>query len=180
VDGGFNSKLHDDTTEFINQSASVDGYLGLLIHIPLHKPYGYCKDDPVKLETNGYVVWQNMISESRSLELVASLGPTFVFSGHDHEGCWTTYDIQRKTFTRGLMNQDHFVDRGGQVSGKLLSKNFVQHITVRSVMAEYGGFIGLFEINGDQYAYHECSFFTHQIIWTTLIVDIIAAPMLLL
>lgn len=58
----------------------------LLTHIPLHKPPGYCVDNPdISYSSDGTIIWQNMLSPALSDYLLNQVNPLFVFNGHDHE-----------------------------------------------------------------------------------------------
>lgn len=108
-------------------------------HIPLHKPAHVCVDEPKVFTTDGsgdvfrggIVYSQNTLSTNATEFLLNYMKPEFVFVGHDHEGC--VYDHATR-------------------DGKS-----VREYTLRSIMGDFSGYIGLFEItksNNGAYEYH--------------------------
>jgi len=89
----------------------------LLTHIPLYKPKGVCFDDPeIWTSSNGIVYKQNVLSQDVTNFLLSELRPKFIFTGHDHYGCFYTHNKDSSEYT------------------------------VRSVMGDFGGHLLLLEI----------------------------------
>jgi len=83
----------------------------------MHKPAGVCIDSPnIVYNALGHVVQQNFLSEKTSQNILRNIQPIFIFTGHDHEGC---------DYTHPEGSREH---------------------TIRSVMGDYSGNAGLFEI----------------------------------
>jgi len=71
------------------------------------------------------VTQQNMLSPSASVRILDKLRPRYIFNGHDHVGCAYLHEVKASSY----------------------GPAYVAHeITVRSMMAEYGGHAELFEI----------------------------------
>lgn len=127
--------------------------------------------------------------------ILAGLQPRFVFSGHDHEGCYTAHEYSGsdgdsfRTFSGLTENgwrfhapttarQHAFTMKAVAATGitnKLEPRRpiITNDITVRSTMAEFGGNLGMFEVrrNGDafDYAYSSCPFVNHIALWVLLV-----------
>ena len=181
LDGGSDLRLFNQTREFIDELArsTADAKnLILFSHIPFYKPRGVCVDGPdLEQKYDGTChSWQHMLSEENSTRLLWTLKPAVIFSGHDHEGCWSTYTPRTGERTSGLRVGNKNYQRERDVMWSRQNHLSTYDITVRSVMAEFGGYLGLFEFDGrDRYAYHECAYYTHNPIWAMLIIDTIAA-----
>lgn len=125
-----------------------------MLHIPLYKRPGICADDP-KFEKNDYAVVteQTMMTDVTTNTILERLKPAFIFSGHDHEGCEFTHNIPNTNDT-------------------------AQEYTVRSMMGDYGGVTGLFEIvpsaNGTyDFHFHYCPFIPLQYVSVVIIFNIV-------
>jgi hypothetical protein len=114
-------------------------------HIPLHKDAHVCVDVPrvwmtdgtQDIHKGGYVYSQNTLSTNATDFILNGLRPKFVFVGHDHEGC--IYDHPSK------------------------SGDIIREYTLRSMMGDYSGYIGLFEISRSsdgnfQYHFQYCPY----------------------
>ncbi|KAJ2335415.1 hypothetical protein GGI00_001371, partial [Coemansia sp. RSA 2681] len=66
----------------------------LFSHIPLHKQDVDCVASPKTRHHNGFVEYQDYLSPSTSAFLLHCLAPTFVLSGHDHNGCQAAHSIK--------------------------------------------------------------------------------------
>jgi hypothetical protein len=117
--------------------------------------------------SQSFVRWQNMLTPESTNQLLADLRPDVVLSGHDHNGCMSThlYSLNASVGLRfaqsGLMSvEDHatyaeILDdypswTGAIQTDRLTSKHpgmkHAWEITMRSSMAEFGGDLGLFEV----------------------------------
>ncbi|CAG8530248.1 1925_t:CDS:2 [Paraglomus occultum] len=189
VDGpAWDEALRSETWAFLNELAAErerDNYktpLVLLTHIPLHKEAGLCVDEPLVLyDEFNHIIEQNHFTSNATDFILTKLRPRFIFAGHDHRGCDVTYDVTwskeedkgeptvKAYRTRDYRKSERDDDQGDSLSAR--------EVTLRSVMAEFGGNAGLFEIryrNGAfQYAYQNCPFVTNHIPWIIMILDAI-------
>ena len=104
IDGARFERFHNETLEFLDQCRgdhlstrdSKDGKpLIVLDHIPLYKPRGNCHDAPkIEKDSEGYIETQTMLS-LKSSHLILSFGPTWIFNGHDHNGCFYEHRMER-------------------------------------------------------------------------------------
>lgn len=134
LDGPAVGPYQDETFEFLRrvQFESYNGSTVLLTHIPLYKQPGVCQDAPhTEYYFNGAIKEQNHLSYESSIRLLRSAfsdGGGIILTGHDHEGCATSYTV-------GARATDLIIEPGlGGV---------IPEITVRSVMGEFGGNAGL-------------------------------------
>lgn len=151
--GGRYPKAHETTWATVDEARHMAANESLVplvfLHIPLHKDAGVCVDPPLtRLGYGGAVDKQNMLTPETSAALLERLAfPPFIFNGHDHEGCR--------------------VEHPGGVS----------EVTVRSVMAEYGGNVGLFEATWEggkwRYAYRDCPFVDHVVVKVVVIAAVV-------
>lgn len=113
----------------------------LFTHIPLYKEkQPHCGDEYMleRLDENGYVHEQTMLTPETSKYILDELKPLFIFNGHDHHGC-----SYKHNNTVGTMEY-----------------------TVRTIMGDHGGYFGLFEFVKDNssenaaysYQFKSCSF----------------------
>lgn len=138
------------------------GQTVLAIHIPLFKPEGICFDGPMfkYYEGGARIRSQNhltLTSTNRLLKAVFANGlPGFVLTGHDHEGCLTSY-VKNK-------NGEYTAVAG-------LQPGTIQEATVRSIMGEFGGNTGLLSGTYDDvlgewvFEYSLCPFFVQHLWW---------------
>jgi len=140
----------------------------MMTHIPLHKETFEEKNDEnifapkrslelcaersyTRFTSSGHIDTQNMLLPNSSQTILEEVAPTFVFTGHDHDGC-----IYR--------HNDHTVE-----------------YTIRSMMGGFGGYAGLFEIRRNpssdpqpfSYYYTPCSFVGTTSTTVTFIVSIV-------
>lgn len=103
--------------------------------------------------------------ENSSSLLLQMMKPRFIFNGHDHNGCYSFHD--------GI---------GNVVKTQLpLETNYSTgafEITLRSFMAEFQGYSGMFEIhqssNGEYvYSVQTCGFWYHLTVWFVVIGSIV-------
>ncbi|KAI1643357.1 hypothetical protein F4815DRAFT_432912 [Daldinia loculata] len=162
--------LQDKTYAFVNDiinTATAVEYQGqftlVLTHIPLYKPDGVCVDAPFfDFHPGGGVKEQNHLSADASrgfLEGIFGLNgdPSapghgmgrkgVVLNGHDHEGCDTYHYINQTE--EGDERQWRVTRWPTARTGELPGKPGVpglREITVRSMMAMYGGNAGLLSV----------------------------------
>ncbi|KAL1922263.1 uncharacterized protein VTP21DRAFT_9802 [Calcarisporiella thermophila] len=129
----------------------------LLTHVPLYKKEGLCVDAPLTWrDSNNFIIEQNMLSANASDFLLRHLKPTIIFAGHDHAGCDIAHVLSSNS-------TDAFP------TGAISSEHGVREVTVRSVMAEFGGSAGLFEMKSDgSWNYAKCEFVTDRVVWIAL------------
>ncbi|CAG8577498.1 14779_t:CDS:2 [Acaulospora morrowiae] len=175
VDGpAQNEQLRSETWSFLDALAEErereDHQIPLILstHIPLYKREGLCVDGPMTLlDEHDFIKEQNHLSQNASRFILTKLKPKFIFAGHDHEGCDVTYVIRtnegredsveayktsdfemRKKEILGVNTSPFFDDEGIDWFGGVDEKTWVvREVTVRSVMGEFGGNAGLFEIH---------------------------------
>ncbi|AGO11667.1 AaceriADL110Wp [[Ashbya] aceris (nom. inval.)] len=149
---------------------NFSGTTVLLTHVPFHKPAGLCHDAPeTRYYPPGYerepykaglLRSQNLLSQDvtdRVLSLIFANGkPGVILTGHDHEGCDTAYS--------------RAPDGSWSAQPSSARTPDVRELTVRSVMAQYGGNVGLLRGSFDpatatwQWTYSLCPF-AHQAVW---------------
>jgi predicted phosphohydrolase len=140
----------------------------MMTHIPLHKEdysekhYENILTSQKKLElcvdrsyttlnNAGHIDVQNMLQPESTQTILKEFNPAFVFNGHDHEGCIYRHNEQTVEYT------------------------------IRSMMGEFGGYAGMFEIRRNpvsdpqpfSYFYTPCSFVSTTATTITFIVAVI-------
>jgi thiamine transporter ThiT len=172
IDASAEKELRRKTWDHMNNlsetSQNMNMPLIMMTHIPLHKEsYGsenfknlYAREKRLELCTdrsytatnsNGHVEVQNMLEPSSSRAILDRFKPAFIFNGHDHDGC-----IYRH------------------------NENTVEY-TIRSMMGEFGGYAGLFEIRRNpptdpqpfSYYYTPCPFVSTTMTTITFVVVIV-------
>ncbi|KAI0538899.1 hypothetical protein GGR58DRAFT_274099 [Xylaria digitata] len=198
-----NQSLQDDTYAFINaiiHTSSAVEYKGhftlILTHMPLYKPEGVCVDPPFfDFHEGGGVKEQNQLSADASrgfLEGIYGLngdanapaGGTgrrgVILNGHDHEGCDTYHFINQSLPADERRWQVGHWDaaRNDQLPGKPRLPG-IREITVRSMMADFGGNAGLLSLWFDQdawewkYEFANCALGRQYYWWFVHIFDLI-------
>ncbi|KAI3324665.1 hypothetical protein HD806DRAFT_51602 [Xylariaceae sp. AK1471] len=198
-----NQSLQDDTYAFINaviHTASAVEFEGhftiVLTHMPLYKPEGICVDPPFfDFHESGGVKEQNQLSADASrgfLEGIYGLsgdpnapaGGTgrrgLILNGHDHEGCDTYHFINQS-----LQGDERRWQVGrwenariDQLPGKPGLPG-MREITVRSMMADFGGNAGFLSVWFDQdswewkYEFATCELGRQYYWWFVHVFDII-------
>ncbi|KAG5437617.1 hypothetical protein PCANB_000654 [Pneumocystis canis] len=128
--------LHQETLDFLEQIGKEQIPTVLLTHLPLYKRKGLCTDPPyVKYYENDKTIReQNHLSENSSNLILSKLFTLehggVIITGHDHEGC----DCIRTLNDQGIWIVKRFNNE----------KEGIREITVRSMMAQYGGYSGVF------------------------------------
>jgi len=164
LDSSMDKDLQSNSWDHVRGLASAQAPVILLTHIPMHKPSGYCADGPqIIVDAQGYVSQQNFLSEETTQVILEEISPIFVFTGHDHVGC----------------NYIH-------------TNNKTTEHTVRSMMGDFSGNAGLFEIERTEevdrkidfkYSFTVCQFVQLQFLSAYIICGIlwmISLPMYLI
>ncbi|KAI1202908.1 hypothetical protein F5X97DRAFT_192309 [Nemania serpens] len=198
-----NQSLQDDTYAFINaviQTSTAVEFNGhftiVLTHMPLYKPEGVCVDAPFfDFHEGGGVKEQNQLSADASrgfLEGIYGLsgnanapaGGTgrrgVILNGHDHEGCDTYHYINQSV--PGDERQWNIsrwdAARNDRLPGRPGLPG-IREITVRSMMADFGGNAGLLSVWFDQnswewkYEFANCELGRQYYWWFVHVFDII-------
>ncbi|KAI8622947.1 hypothetical protein F5Y19DRAFT_29350 [Xylariaceae sp. FL1651] len=195
--------LQDNTYAFINaviHTASAVEFKGhftlVLTHMPLYKPEGVCVDSPFfDFHEGGGVKEQNQLSADASrgfLEGIYGLNGDsnapangrgrrgVILNGHDHEGCDIYHyinqtlqgDERRWQVTSWDTAQTNHLPEKPELPG-------IREITVRSMMADFGGNAGLLSIWFDEdswewkYEFATCALGRQYYWWFVHIFDLI-------
>ncbi|CAO3563031.1 unnamed protein product [Mortierella alpina] len=153
--------LRAQTWQFVEDAAKIKernptDKIVLLTHIPFHKEQGICVDPPdIRTHWDSTIIEQTMLTPNTTSWLLNHLRPDFVLNGHDHYGC----DVTHIRVVPAAADQDHGGDHTtpslwvayatASLSPHDLASESpvkVREITQRSMMAEFGGYSGLFEI----------------------------------
>ncbi|KAF9940628.1 hypothetical protein BGZ67_007266 [Mortierella alpina] len=156
--------LRAQTWQFVEDAAKIKerhprDKIVLLTHIPFHKEKGICVDPPdIRTHWDSTIIEQTMLTPNTTSWLLNHLRPDFVLNGHDHYGCDVTHI---RVNSDPQEPQDHTAslwvayDTASLSQQDLASKPArVREITQRSMMAEFGGYSGLFEIRQSPKARH--------------------------
>ncbi|KAG0198888.1 hypothetical protein BGX28_007726 [Mortierella sp. GBA30] len=201
--------LRIQTWQFVQEAALIKernprDKIVLLTHIPFHKEKGVCIDPPdIRTHWDSTIIEQTMLTSNTTNWILDHLRPDFVLNGHDHHGCDVTHvrdwdDARgqvswRAHATESLSPQDHpaAVQQLKQDKQHSLRENqdsvkvMVREVTQRSMMAEFGGYSGLFEARLSstapqqstdhtlEYHYTACGFFRDIFVWTVIITDMV-------
>lgn len=168
LDGPPQDSAREETEKFLRglQNDNFEGPTVLLSHLPLYKPSGICKDGPyMKFYEDGRLEEQNHMSAESShlvLSIFSSQYGGIILTGHDHEGCVSSYDADLK------------VQKGVEPG------SFVVEATVRSVMGEFGGNAGIVtgvwneQLGRLDFRYSLCRFQVQHIWWATQVMNCLA------
>lgn len=204
-----NTKLQDDTYYFINKvidTASAVEFEGqftvIMTHIPLHKDEGICVDAPYfdfhDDDEGGGVREQYMLSYDASkgfLEGMLGMSPNpaaahtgrgrpgVILNGHDHAGC-DTYHFANQTDDTPPEDRRWQARRwaDANANARIVGADGVpgvREITVRSMMGDFGGNVGLFSAWFDttewkwKYEYVACPLGKQHIWWVVHVVDVV-------
>ncbi|RHZ86240.1 hypothetical protein Glove_53g92 [Diversispora epigaea] len=194
IDGpAWDEQLRYKTWSFLDELAEEreqENYqtpLILLMHIPIFKKEGLCVDGPMTVvDEHKFIIEQNHLSYNASKFILTKLKPKFIFAGHDHEGCDITHVIHMNDdgeYSLKAYRTFDFEARKKEFDYSDGDKTWIiREITVRSVMGEFGGNAGLFEIHKKtkddgneefEYNYSSCPFVINHIPWVIIITDII-------
>ncbi|KAL5594811.1 hypothetical protein BROUX41_001718 [Berkeleyomyces rouxiae] len=202
-----NSKLQDDTYTFINDiigtssAVEFEGHFSIVMtHIPLLKEEGICVDSPFfdfYDGDDGGIREQNMLSYDASKGFLEGLlgmsgdpeaankglgRPGVILSGHDHAGC-DTYHFINQTDDTPIEKRRWAARRWKNATESNITgaegHPGVREITVRSMMGDFGGNVGLFSAWFDteewkwKYEYVACPLGKQHIWWIVHIVDLV-------
>jgi len=166
---GLQTQTWDHLTNLSATSKANDMPLILMTHIPLHKDTFndeknyqnlWTKERKLELcaersytsyDSNGHIDVQNMLLPESTNTILQNIQPSFVFNGHDHDGCIYRHNEQTVEYT------------------------------IRSMMGEFGGYAGMFEIRRNpasdsqrfSYYYTPCPFVSTTTTTVTFIVAIV-------
>ncbi|KAK3831016.1 MAG: hypothetical protein J3R72DRAFT_455334 [Linnemannia gamsii] len=200
--------LRGQTWEFLQEASALkeansQDKILLLTHIPFHKEQGICVDPPdIRVHSDNTIIEQTMLTPNTTQWILNNLRPDFVLNGHDHYGCdvthvlahgqesWTAFattDLTSASSTISSQPQEEQVVQPKEEEDLQQQKQptrKVREVTQRSMMAEFNGYSGLFEIktptttsseNNDDLEFHytACGFFNDLQVWTVIVTDII-------
>ncbi|KAG0293093.1 hypothetical protein BGZ97_005417 [Linnemannia gamsii] len=171
----------------------------LLTHIPFHKEQGICVDPPdIHVHWDNTIIEQTMLTPNTTQWILNTLRPDFVLNGHDHYGCdvihtfhhdqdtWIASATDLSSPTQPLQEVQREEE---ETKEQIQPARRVREITQRSMMAEFGGYSGLFEIktpvNGHEekdleFRYTACGFFNDLQVWIVIITDLVVVILWLL
>ncbi|KAF9960503.1 hypothetical protein BGZ72_006728 [Mortierella alpina] len=148
--------LRAQTWQFVEDAARIkernpSDKIVLLTHIPFHKEQGICVDPPdIRTHWDSTIIEQTMLTPNTTTWILNHLKPDFVLNGHDHYGCDVTHIRVVSDQAPGHPAESLWVayDTASLPSQELAASEpaSVREITQRSMMAEFGGYSGLFEI----------------------------------
>lgn len=105
VENAKEEKFHNKTVEFIehhgteylkSRGSPFPKPLIILDHIPFYKSKGHCVDSPkIEKDSDGFVKTQTMLSLKTTHSLL-KFGPTWIFNGHDHNGCFYQHQMENE------------------------------------------------------------------------------------
>lgn len=169
------------------EARKFEGQTILLTHIPFYKKEGLCVDGPkhiyyteetLKREPYklGNLRAQNHLSYDVSQRVLDAVfgnsdKPGIILTGHDHEGCYNVYDKNPET--------GEWVAAPDKKHHGSAQTNYVQEVTVRAVMGEYGGNMGLMTGTFNKYAeeweyhYSACPFIVQHVWWATKVILVV-------
>lgn len=199
--------------DVINTGAAVEfkGHFTLVLtHIPLYKPEGVCVDSPYFSfhDDDDTLKEQNLLSEDASggfLEGIFGMHGDrgapgggkgrqgLIMNGHDHEGCDTYHYINQSDAISGDDRRWEKVRWSTAKDSGLLSQAKkdvdglpgVREITVRSMMGDFGGNVGLLSAWFDEqswewrYEYATCAIGRQHMWWVAHIIDLITVVVFL-
>lgn len=178
-------QLQDYVWQFVNvlKNREYKGSTILLTHIPMHKREGLCYDGPFfeyykesgchgcSPSRVGLLKSQNFLSPETSQKIMdAVFGSSksgIILTGHDHNGCDNYFNY---------LNEEE----GWVADKKIKSDKWIREITVRSIMGDYDGTIGLmtgqFNPSDDKwdFEYTQCKFTVQHVWWAAQIITLLA------
>ncbi|KAK9491513.1 hypothetical protein V1508DRAFT_421816 [Lipomyces doorenjongii] len=177
---------------FLDEQMKVNfrGTTILATHVPLHKQRGICIDQPYFTyydeESEQLIREQNMISEETSQWLLNGFfgegraGHGVIINGHDHEGCLVRHTVV-KGEPRWNVTAIATGDARYQYDYDNSDSSGVLEVTVRSVMGQFGGNVGLLKGTWNTsaqdytFSFSLCRFGSQHIWWATYVIAIICA-----
>lgn len=161
LDGSRDRRQQRAAWEHLSKVSQVKGDKPVIIatHVPLYKDADTtarlgCEAGRTHMAKDGVPQYQTYLSEETTDALLSKLEPRWVFAGHNHDGCVHSYATP--------------------------SSKVTEERTVRSVMGDYGGNVGIFEYGPDphrdgKYVYHyqDCAFVSTSQLVTMLVVTVL-------
>ncbi|KAG0036294.1 hypothetical protein BGZ82_004419 [Podila clonocystis] len=197
IDGpSADESLRGQTWEFLQEASRIKernpkDKIVLLTHIPLHKEKGVCIDPPdIRVHWDNTIIEQTMLTPNTTSWILDNLQPDFVLNGHDHEGCDTLHVATTDSEDNSDMAWTAYSTATFPQTSKYIHdpiNKTVREITQRSMMAEFGGYSGLFEVrvakaiaggqgrvqNELEYSYESCAFYRDLPVWVVIVTDLI-------
>ncbi|KAH9845700.1 protein TED1-like [Teratosphaeria destructans] len=176
----------------------------LLTHIPLHKEEGICVDAPFFSHfPDGSIKEQNHLSKATSTSILDGLNPgkAIILNGHDHEGCDTYHHLLSSSSSAYATVHDYISEHPDHTPSNLTwtathYDRFIsstqridahtpglREITVRAMMGNYGGNMGLLSAWFDDEArewkfdYDTCMLGVQHIWWGVHVLDVVVLGM---
>ncbi|KAF9933737.1 hypothetical protein FBU30_004538 [Linnemannia zychae] len=204
--------LRGQTWEFLQEASTLkernpQDKIVLLTHIPLHKEQGICVDPPdIRVHWDNTIIEQTMLTPNTTQWILNHLQPDFILNGHDHFGCDVTHTLHfgQTAWTASLTSDPSSStlsptpwpthDHGKQQENynrhhhhQTVARK-VREVTQRSMMAEFSGYSGLFEIKAPsmstpssskqtqellEFHYTACGFFNDLQVWIIIVTDLV-------
>ncbi|KAI9242498.1 MAG: hypothetical protein BYD32DRAFT_208943 [Podila humilis] len=193
IDGpSADENLRGQTWEFLQEASRIKerhpkDKIVLLTHIPFHKEKGVCVDPPdIRVHWDNTIIEQTMLTPNTTAWILNNLQPDFVLNGHDHEGCDTLHVATTASDDSDMSWTAYSTSKFPQTSNHISEPihKTVREITQRSMMAEFGGYSGLFEVRVDksvsggqelEFSYESCAFYRDLPVWAVIVTDLIVA-----
>ena len=135
------------------------------------------------------IVEQTMLTPNSTLWILDHLQPDFVLNGHDHFGCdvihTPSWNAEQEKYIWSAKRTESEIP-SPESPEESTHRKPVREVTQRSMMAEFGGYSGLFEVksaghsageepavNDVEFHYTSCGFVTDLYIWTVIVIDLI-------
>ncbi|ODV89136.1 hypothetical protein CANCADRAFT_15227, partial [Tortispora caseinolytica NRRL Y-17796] len=169
---GLDDSIRQETLDFLEHvSHDVKSSPAIVLtHIPLFKPEGYCADPPTFIveEGSGALLKQTVLT-TQSTELVLDTffdrnNPSgVILNGHDHFGCDNYHYYNGQSWTVATYSEELARSTPG-----------VREVTVKSIMGDFGGNVGLLsgiptQSGQMEFKYSDCSHGPIQIWWTAYV-----------
>lgn len=155
----------------------------LLTHVPMYKREGLCKDGPnfeyynatgchgCSPDRVGLLKSQNHLAAGTSQEVLDAVfghGTSgIILTGHDHYGCDNYYSFID-------------ADKGWVASKSIDSDKWIREITVRSIMGDFDGTMGIMTGHFDRdekkwdFDYTQCKFAVQHVWWAAQVTSLLA------
>jgi hypothetical protein len=162
------TELQEETFSFLEtipKPESENFAVVLLTHIPLFKPAGFCVDEPhtdywwdagpIQEQTHLTQVSSDWILDNIFSSLEGGAVPGLILTGHDHEGCDVVHYMERENAHNETDVQlEEIVWKQAMyntsTANLVCNGNAVREITVRSMMGDFGGNVGLVNAWNDE------------------------------
>lgn len=178
-------QFKDYTWEFVEflKNKHYKGSTILLTHIPMFKKEGLCHDGPnfeyykesgchgCHPNRVGLLKSQNHISEESSQKILDAIfydgNSGIILTGHDHYGCDNYYSYLGE-------------EKGWVASKSIDSGKYIREVTVRSIMGDYDGAMGVMTGHFNQseskwnFEYTQCIFVVQHFWWAAQIATLLS------